>query len=215
MSNGCGSPHTERGYQAFFVFPCEGSPTGTYPVVRIHVSAYPPQSDGGFTVVQKVLTDRNGAVEGLPVFGMIPGGISPETNESSQEHTWSHDLQVGTKCIGDTGRTALGIYLLTRAGVQESEHWRQGRPIGRMPAGSTLMDQVTVERRGTCPSDDDPTPTPDPTGPAPSPSGSGTPTPTPTNTSTPTTTSRPTPTTPAPQPPAAPSRTDRIRATVP
>lgn len=228
---GCGAPHSVRGYQLSFVFPCEGSPTVTYPVVRIHVSAYPPPDVGGFTIVQKVLTDKGGTIKGQPVFGMIQGGISPATDKFPQDHTWARDLQVGTPCIEDTGRTTLSLYFLTPAGVRESETWQQKHVVERMPAGSELMDRVTVNRHGTCPADDEPgpgptepapppsdtpspsptpapsqsgTPSPDPTTPTPSQSGSPSPSPSPSPT--------PRPTSPSPSPSTEPPRTPAAAA---
>jgi hypothetical protein len=143
--------------------------TDTYPVLVIHVSEYPAAGHGGFTVVQTVLTDKKGTIKERPVFGMFPTGISQDANLSREKNTWAGRAQVGTPCIQDRGRTTLGIYFLTEAGVQESTHtWRPGVPIAHMPKGSELMDEVTVERHGSCPS------SPSPAGPSPTTSPSPT-----------------------------------------
>lgn len=196
---GCSSPRTVHGFKAYFTFPCENSSVATYPKLVIHVSGYPAAGHGGFTVVQTVLTDRDGPIKERPVFAMIPGVTLPGTNLSNEKNTWSNSAQVGTPCIHDRGRTTLGIYFLTEAGVAKARAtWLPGVPVGRLPAGSELMDQVTVNRRGSCPEDPPtgPGPTTDPPPTSPSPTTSPTPT-------------GPSPTTPSPTGPSptAPSPT--------
>ncbi|WUH93904.1 hypothetical protein OG900_29830 [Streptomyces sp. NBC_00433] len=173
---GCGSPRSVHGFLAAFVFPCEKFVVATYPVLSIHVSAYPADGHGAITVVQTVLSDKDGPVKERPVYAMLTDYFLSGKDNS----TWSGSVQIGKPCIHDRGRTRLSIYLLTQDGVEKAlRTWQQGAAIGRMPAGSELMDEVTVTRRGSCdetapptgpPPTDPPTTSPEPTTPSPSPS---------------------------------------------
>ena len=177
---GCGSPREVHGLDVHFTFPCENSTTNTYPTLVIHVSGYPAAGHGGFRVVQTVLTDKNGTIKERPVFGMFPDGISPESNLGKEKNTWTGKAQVGTPCTHDRGRTTLSIYFLTDAGVEEAARtWKPAVPIGHMPAGSELMDEVTVERHGSCDTGPSPTTSSPTTGPSPTTSPSPEPTATP------------------------------------
>ena len=206
----CSSPRPAHGYAASFVFPCEGSAVNTFPHISIQVSAYPPKSLGGLTVVQTVLTDKDGPVKGPLMFSFVHG-ITPETNTLGHGNTWTEDVRIGTPCVHDRGETRLSIYLLTPAGVAEEQGWQGGVKLGRIPPGSTLMDEVTVKRVGspapcledspspgnqptTSPAPTQPSPTrPAPTEPSPTgPSPTGSPSPTATRPTTPSTTAPPT-----------------------
>jgi hypothetical protein len=146
-----------------------------------------------------VLTDRDGPIRERPVFGLVSGGISAATNLGTTPHLWTHDVRVGTPCRHDRGRTMLGIYLLTPAGVREAERtWVGGQAITRLPAGTALLDEVTVNRRDDTPCASEP-PSQGPTPPA------TTSPPTTTPTTTPVTT--PPATTPADEPSSTPPAT--------
>lgn len=153
----CGSPHTARGFRVSFVYPCENSVVPLYPWPVIRVSAYPAARDGALAFLQTVLTDRDGPIRERPVFGLVSGGISAATNLGTTPHLWTHDVRVGTPCRHDRGRTVLGIYLLTPAGVREAERtWVGGQAITRLPAGTALLDEVTVSRRDNTPCGSEP-----------------------------------------------------------
>lgn len=206
----CSSPRPVHGYEASFVFPCEGSVTNTFPTLTLHVPAYPPANLGGLTVVQTVLTDKFGPVAGPLMFSFVDG-ITPETNKDGPEGTWTQDVRVGTSCTHDRGKTRISIYFLTPDGVKEEHTWKGGVPLRRIPPGSQLMDEVTVRRVGSpTPCEQSPSPTgspttsPTPTQPSPTTPPPTTPPPTTPAPTTPTPT-RPSPTTPAATaPPAGP-----------
>ncbi len=183
--HGCGSPHGARGFQAAFVYPCDNSVVPVYPWPIIHVPEYPTASDGALAFVQTVLTDTKGAIKERPTFALLDGGISAATNLGPRADMWTHDVMVGRPCVHDRGRTTLSVYLLTPAGEREAEGtWKSGQPIARMPAGSALLDQVTVNRRDNAPCVSGPTPSDPPTSTTP-PAGPPTTTPPPVTTSPP------------------------------
>ncbi|SHL87667.1 hypothetical protein [Actinacidiphila paucisporea] len=167
----------------------------TYPALSIHVSAYPAAGHGAVTVVETVLTDKDGPIKERPVYAVLTDYFLSGRNNS----TWSGSVQIGKPCIHDRGLTKLSIYLLTQDGVETALHtWRQGAAIGRMPAGSELMDEVTVTRRGSC---DESTPPADPTTTGPDPTASPDPEPTTPSPTGPSPTS-PSPTGPSPTSPS-------------
>ncbi|MEE4546737.1 hypothetical protein V2S66_32835 [Streptomyces sp. V4-01] len=189
-----------------------------YPWPIIRVPAYPTAREGALAFLQTVLTDRQGPIKERPVFGLVPGGISAATNLGAHAGLWTHDVRVGTPCRHDRGRTMLGVYLLTPAGAREAEAtWVGGKAIAHLPAGTALLDEVTVNRRDDAPctsgppSQDTPTPSTGPpsTPPTTPPTGAGPTTPPPSEppTTPPASTPPATTRTPASEPPAASSAT--------